>query len=163
MSIETQPLPVEQRDLPHVYALIGACYEEFGFTLNLGDECEQHLRDPRAYFRAHGGDYWVVRDEGGITRATAALYLHSEQAPPVAELKSMYVDHAWRRRGLGRTLTSMVMNEARQRGCAVMELWSDTRFVPAHRMYESLGFMRFGEREIDDSNNSVEFGYRREL
>ena len=158
--------PVEAGDLPHVYALIAACYEQFGFALNLDDECEQHLRDPRAYFRAHGGDYWVVRDEAGVVRATAALCLHEPEAPgapPLAELKSMYVDIAWRRRGIGRSLTRMVMDEARRRGCVEMELWSDTRFTPAHAMYESLGFQRCGQRDIADSNNSSEFGFRRRL
>jgi putative acetyltransferase len=155
--------PIEPRDLPSVYALIATCYEEFGFTLNLDDECEQHLKDPRGYFRAHGGDYWVVRDDAGVVRATCALYLHSEGTPAVGELKSMYVDSAWRRRGVGRALTTMVMREAAARGCRVMELWSDTRFGPAHRMYESLGFVRIGEREIHDSNNSVEYGFRRGL
>jgi putative acetyltransferase len=157
------PAPIEPRDLPRVYALIGACYEQFGFRLNLDDECEQHLKDPRAYFRAHGGEFWVIRDAEGIVRATAALYLHQDRTPPLAELKSMYVDVAWRRRGVGSTLTTMVMDEARRRGCDEMELWSDTRFTPAHAMYESLGFVRIGERTIQDSNNSVEFGFRRRL
>lgn len=154
---------LEPRDLPHVYALIAACYEQFGFRLNLDDECEQHLKDPRAYFHAHGGEFWVVRDEAGVVRATAALYLHEDVTPPLAELKSMYVDISLRRRGVGRALTSMVMEEARKRGCVEMELWSDTRFTPAHAMYESLGFVRGGERAIEDSNNSVEFGFRRHL
>lgn len=159
-------MTIEPRDLPQVYALIAACYEQFGFTLNLEDECEQHLKDPRAYFRAHGGDFWVVRDGDGVVRATAALYLHEPAGPgaaPLAELKSMYVDIAWRRRGVGRSLTLMVMEEARRRGCVEMELWSDTRFTPAHAMYESLGFVRCGRREIGDSNNSSEFGFRRGL
>ena len=155
--------PIEARDVPRVHALIAACYEQFGFRLNLDDECEQHLKDPGAYFRAHDGEFWVVRDEEGVVRATAALYVHRDQSPPVGELKSMYVDIAWRRRGVGSALTRMVMDEARKRGCATMELWSDTRFTPAHAMYESLGFRRMGEREIDDSNNSVEYGFWREL
>ncbi len=163
MREELRPVPIEPRDLPRVYTLIAACYEQFGFRLNLDDECEQHLKDPRAYFRAHGGDFWVVRDEEGVVRATAALYLHGETSPPLAELKSMYVDIVWRRRGVGSALTTMVMDEARRRGCVEMELWSDTRFTPAHGMYESLGFKRIGERAINDSNNSVEFGFRRIL
>lgn len=163
MAPTPSPQPIEPADLPHVYALIAACYQQFGFTLNLDDECEQHLRDPRAYFLAHHGDFWVVRDEHNIPRATAALYLHTDTSPPLAELKSMYVDIAWRRRGVGRALTTMVMNEARARGCREMELWSDTRFTPAHAMYESLGFRRIGQRDINDSNNSVEYGFRRSL
>lgn len=146
-----------------MFALIGRCYQEYGFTLNLDDECEQHLRDPRAYFLAHGGDFWVLCDEAGTVVGTAALYLHADRRPPVAELKSMYVDSSQRRRGWGRRLTMMVMDAARAAGCREMELWSDTRFTAAHAMYESLGFERFGLREIVDSNNSKEFGFRRAL
>lgn len=163
MTTQIHPVPIEPRDLPQVYALIAACYEQFGFRLNLEDECEHHLKDPRAYFLAHGGDFWVARDEDGVVRATAALYLHRERTPSIGELKSMYVDIVWRRRGVGSALTRMVMDEARRRGCVDMELWSDTRFTPAHAMYESLGFQRIGERAINDSNNSIEYGFRRML
>lgn len=162
-GFSVRPVPVEKGDLPQVYALIAACYEQFGFRLNLDDECEQHLRDPRGYFVSHGGDFWVVRDEDGVVRATVALCLHEMEEPPRAELKSMYVDAAWRRRGVGSALTRRVIDEARKRGCIELELWSDTRFTPAHAMYRSLGFAQIGEREINDSNNSVEFGFRRTI
>lgn len=142
-----------------LYDLIARCYREYGLTLNLDDECEQHLRDPGEYFRSHGGELWVVTDDNGIVRASAALALHGE----VAELKCMYVDPSLRRRGIGRRLAEHVLRAARDRGCSTMELWSDTRFEAAHRMYESLGFTRFDRRAINDSNNSEEWGYRRSL
>lgn len=149
-----------------VHSLIARCYEEYGLRLCLDDECEQHLQEPGSYFRAGGGDFWVVHDETGVVRATVALHVHPAVAGSDAtagELKSMYVDHSWRRRGVGRALTLHVLAAARAAGCSVMELWSDTRFEPAHRMYESLGFIRHGVRDIIDSNNSREFGYRLEL
>lgn len=146
-----------------LYALIQRCYGEYGLTLNLQDECEQHLAAPSAYFRSHGGDLWVLTDEEGVVRATAALYVHLDRAKPVGELKCMYVDPMWRRRGIGRAMTEHIMREAWGAACAAMELWSDTRFEAAHRMYESLGFERFDRRDLVDSNQSSEWGYRREL
>jgi putative acetyltransferase len=158
------PRPIRPGEEPGLHRLIAACYREYGLTLNLDDACEQHLRDPGAYFRAHGGEFWVVTDEAGLVRASAALDMHAGAAPPgPAELKSMYVDPAWRRRGWGRQLTRMVMDEAKRRGSQRMELWSDTRFLAAHAMYESLGFVRTGERDIDDSNSSREFGFAKML
>jgi GNAT superfamily N-acetyltransferase len=159
------PEPIQAADLGMVCELIDRCYQEYGLRLNLDDECEQHLRDPGSYFRAGGGEFWVARDETGTVRATAALHVHAaaDGGARVGELKSMYVDHAGRRRGVGRALTRHVMEAARRAGCSAMELWSDTRFEAAHRMYESLGFERFGERDIVDSNSSREFGYRRAL
>lgn len=154
---------LRREDEPAVFALIARCYAQYGLTLNLDDECEQHLRDPGAYFRGHGGDFWVVDDGAGGIAGTAALDLNTQQDPPLAELKSMYVDPARRRQGLGSRLTRYVMERARAAGCRDMELWSDTRFDAAHAMYESLGFRRCGRRDIVDSNNSAEFGFRRSL
>lgn len=161
----TGPLPLESGQVGMVLELISRCYAEYALTLNLDDECEQHLRDPGAYFRGHGGEYWVVTDEAGVVRATAALDLRpiGTGGAKIAELKSMYVDHALRRRGVGRAMTRHVIEAARAAGCRVIELWSDTRFEAAHRMYESLGFERFDRRDIHDSNNSSEWGYRLEL
>ncbi|MCC6676136.1 MAG: GNAT family N-acetyltransferase [Phycisphaerales bacterium] len=155
--------PIRREDEPAVISLIDRCYRQYGLILNLDDECEQHLRDPGAYFRSHGGDFWVVDDGAGGIMGTAALYVHSDRQPALGELKSMYVDPARRRQGLGSRLTRMVMARARAAGCRDMELWSDTRFDAAHAMYESLGFRRIGRRDLADSNNSAEFGFRRAL
>src|SRR5204863_4452395 len=86
--------PLEDHDIPSVLALIDACYREYGLKLNLDDECESHLRDPGAYFRGHGGEFWVVPCEGRVI-ATGALVVHRERRAPVGELKSMYVDPSW--------------------------------------------------------------------
>jgi GNAT superfamily N-acetyltransferase len=164
-SDQLHPRPIHPGEEPTLYALIDRCYREYGLTLNLEDECEQHLADPSEYFRAHDGDLWVVCDDEGIVRASVALYVHAdfEASHPLAELKCMYVDPSWRRRGIGRAMTEHIMSAARRAGCANIELWSDTRFEAAHRMYESLGFVRFDRRELTDSNNSAEWGYRRRL
>jgi putative acetyltransferase len=44
-----------------------------------------------------------------------------------------------------------------------MILWSDTRFLAAHRLYRNLGFREIGTRELNDSNNSVEYGFELSL
>lgn len=142
-----------------VYALIDRCYREYDLALNLDDPIEAHLHDPGAHFRAEGGDFWVLTDEEGIVRATCALRLDRSGATARAELKSMYVDICWRRRGIGRAMTQWVIDRARAAGARELTLWSDTRFESAHRMYESLGFVRGGVRDIDDSYNSSEWEY----
>jgi GNAT superfamily N-acetyltransferase len=45
-----------------------------------------------------------------------------------------------RGRGLGRQLITWAIDEARARGCAVVQLTSDKSRTDAHRFYESLGF-----------------------
>jgi GNAT superfamily N-acetyltransferase len=80
------------------------------------------------------------------------------------ELKSLYVAAWARRRGLGAALVRLVEREARRRGAAFVELWTDTRFADAHHLYERLGYLATGEvRELGDQSNTAEFRYTREL
>lgn len=45
-----------------------------------------------------------------------------------------------------------------------MVLWSDTRFVGSHALYESLGYHRMlHTRELNDLSNTEECGFRRNL
>jgi GNAT superfamily N-acetyltransferase len=56
----------------------------------------------------------------------------------------------------------VVLDWCRARGIARLVLWSDTRFDRAHRLYEAMGFVRTGEREVpNDPNDTREFGYGR--
>ena len=48
------------------------------------------------------------------------------------------------------------------RGRGRVELWSDTRFEDAHRLYERLGYVKTDTRELDDVNDTVEFKYERD-
>jgi GNAT superfamily N-acetyltransferase len=45
-----------------------------------------------------------------------------------------------RGRGLGHTLMEWAIEEARRRGCALVQLTSDKRRDEAHRFYGRLGF-----------------------
>lgn len=154
--------PFEAPDLEDVHSLIGDIYHEYGMTLNLEDEVERHLLDPAAYFRATGGEFWVVRDMNETLIATAAVWLDPDDEA-AAELKSLYVRKVNRRGGFGRLLVTLAMRYSRSRGRRRFVLWSDTRLTAAHALYESMGFQRIGERTIVDSNNSREFGFEIEL
>lgn len=145
--------PVTKEDVPSILLLIDEVYAEYGCKLDAENE-EQHLLDPIAYFRAEGGEFWVVEEAGAI-RATVAVQLHAD----ASELKSLYVHQSLRRQGWGRKLTNLAIEHARLRSRERMFLWSDTRFREAHRLYRSLGFQDCGYRELNDSNNSKEYGF----
>ena len=145
--------PTEPADLPGVHRLIGAIYQEYDQVLNVEAD-EPHLVNPGQYFRKDGGEFWVVEVDGTI-RATVAVRLHPDQA----ELKSLYVHPSLRRQGWGEKLTRMAIDWARRAGKPRMILWSDVTFTRAHRLYERLGFTRFGERQLHDTNNAREYGY----
>jgi GNAT superfamily N-acetyltransferase len=149
--------PTVPQDVPGILALIGEVYREYDCTLRAEEE-ERHLLEPGPYFHAHGGEFWVV-EEDGLIRATVAVALDEE----AGELKSLYVHPSLRRQGWGRRLTILAIDFARAAGRRRMILWSDTRFADAHRLYRSLGFRQTGLRELHDSNNTVEYGFEMEI
>jgi ribosomal protein S18 acetylase RimI-like enzyme len=56
-----------------------------------------------------------------------------------AQLAGLYVDRAWRRRGLGRTLVSYAVESARNSGALRLYV-SSSRYESAVDFYLSLGF-----------------------
>jgi putative acetyltransferase len=81
-----------------------------------------------------------------------------------AALRSLYVARALRRQGMGARLVGLVEAEARRWGAGYVELWSDTRFVEAHRLYERLGYACGEEtRDLHDLSRTVEYYFRKSL
>lgn len=80
-----------------------------------------------------------------------------------AELKTLYVHPSLRRMGWGKRLVEIAMEHSRRGGATAMVLWSDTRFLDAHRLYRRLGFAHDGLRELKDSNLTWEYGFGRRL
>jgi putative acetyltransferase len=145
--------PTISSDVPGILKLIAEIYAEYGCVLDAEKE-DTHLLNPGDYFRANGGEFWVIEEKGNIL-ATGAVLLH----PDHAELKSLYVHPSLRRQGWGRRLVEIAIAHARGAEKLRLILWSDTRFTAAHQLYKHLGFQRIGMRELHDSNRSVEFGF----
>lgn len=58
-----------------------------------------------------------------------------------AEVESVHVDEAWRRRGVGSILMGEAVRRARVAGCYRVQLTSNAARVDAHRWYLRLGFV----------------------
>lgn len=149
--------PTIPEDVPGILKLIGEIYAEYDCVLDIEGE-DRHLLAPGPYFRAHGGEFWVV-EESGTVLATTAVKLHEDSG----ELKTLYVHTSLRRQGWGRRLTNLAMDYARAAGKLKMILWSDTRFGDAHRLYRNMGFREMGIRDLKDFNNTVEYGFEMSL
>ena len=151
--------PVRDADSEALIALIGGCWAEYpGCVMDVDGE-EPWLRAPAAYYARRGGTMWVV-ERGGAVLACAGVVPDGERA----ELKSLYVAAAGRRQGLGARLVAAVEAEAVRRGATRIELWSDTRFDDAHRLYHRLGYTRTGgERELHDRSATVEWEFAKHL
>jgi len=152
-----QPRLTVPEDVPGILRLIAQVYSEYGCVLDAEKE-ERHLLAPGPYFRSRGGEFWVV-EENDVICATVGVMLLDD----AGELKALYVHPELRRHGWGRRLTQMAIDHARQSLRARMVLWSDTRFLHAHRLYRSMGFTEIGTRELHDSNNSIEYGFELSL
>jgi GNAT superfamily N-acetyltransferase len=57
-----------------------------------------------------------------------------------AQIEAVRVGSAHRSRGLGRAMITWAIDQAKQRGCGLVQLTSDKRRSDAIRFYESLGF-----------------------
>lgn len=91
---------------------------------------------------------FVAVDSGGKFVGMAGGHRpKSERQPLSAELVSMWVAPAGRRRGLGQSLIASVLQWASERGCARVDLWVTQGNDPAIELYRQAGFVETGDVE----------------
>jgi putative acetyltransferase len=156
-----QVRPVADEDSDALIELIGVTWSEYpGVVLDVDRE-EPWLREPATYYVEHGGAFWVAVGEDGALHACIGLRPSSNES---VELKSLYVAAAGRRGGLGSGLVRMVEDEAVRLGARRIVLWSDSRFLDAHRLYQRLGYWPTGEsRELNDVSSTTEYGFAKDV
>ncbi|MCC6526439.1 MAG: GNAT family N-acetyltransferase [Polyangiaceae bacterium] len=157
--------PARDADGAGVIALLGAVFAEYpGCVLDVDGEMPE-LRAIATWFARAGGRFYVVERAGGDGRAPiVACVGHTPSGPDGLELRKLYVARSARRGGLGGGLCELVESIGRAAGARFVELWSDTRFLDAHRLYERRGYRRgLRTRELHDLSASVEYHFRKEL
>jgi len=107
---------------------------------------------PAGYFEAFdkiaadpGNLLMVAQDASGAVVGTLQMTVIpglSNEGADLALLEAVRVDSGLRGQGLGGTMVSWAMDEARRRGCRNMELMSHASRTDAQRFYERLGFAR---------------------
>jgi len=144
-------------DVHGVIALIGRVFAEYGFIFDAAVEVPD-LHAFAAHYAPPHGSFYVVRRDTVVVGSVGVERLDAE----TAELHRLYLDVAWRGRGLGRALVEAVLDWCRAHEVPRLVLWSDTRFDLAHRLYERMGFLRTGERILpEDVNDTREHGFER--
>ena len=149
-------------------ALIGGCFAPYPGCVLAVDEEMPELRRIASAMAEADGRAWVAEADGDGDVAGAGEIVGCvaclPAGPGMVELKKLYVAARARRRGLGATLCALVEDEGGRRGARFVELWSDTRFLDAHRLYERLGYVRDGRtRDLHDLSDSVEFHFGKPL
>jgi len=149
-------------DADQVIALIDGVYGEFQGCVLLVDEEEPALKAPASAFARLGGKFWVAECRG---RICGTIALTPTDAPRIARISKLFIAEAARGRGLGETLCELVERTARDDMQAdMMMLYTDSRFLDAHRLYERLGYTRQpGLVQCADASNSIEYVYTKKL
>ena len=147
-------------DAAGLISLIAGCFAEYsGCVLDVDGEMP-YLRRIASAFSEVDGRFWVAECAG---RIVGSVGLRPRKTGTMA-LVNLYVARSARRQGLGARLTGVVEDGARQRNADTVDLWSDTRFRDAHRLYERLGYQRMPEtRRLNDLSSSIEFHFVKSL
>ncbi|MHC4824845.1 MAG: GNAT family N-acetyltransferase [Planctomycetota bacterium] len=141
-----------------IIRLIAACYAEYPPNVLDVDLEEPELRHPARDFEA----FWVLEDEA--KRIVGCIALATLVVGESVELKKCYVSSELRGGGWGRKLVQQVEDWARGQGVGRIELWTDTRFTLAHKVYAKLGYAPTGRtRDLHDLSQTTEFHFDKEL
>jgi len=149
----------EDSDAAGLISLIGDIFGEYDCVLDL-ENLDQELLSIDCYIKSRGGKFWVAEQAGRIVGSIG----YGLKDEGMVELKRLYVNKGWRRKGLANRLTDLVYLAAAEVGAWAIDLWSDTRFVEAHAFYLKHGFQQQPEtRDLNDPSNSTEFHFIKRL
>lgn len=169
--------PAEDRDAQDLFGLMALCFAEYpGCFVDPHDDMPDLVRPghwkeretafPEGIRRKLGGEFLVLDDARGRVCACVAVDFPERDANgrPVAELHRLYVRPDCRRRGIAARLVGEAERLGREAGAGRMLLWSDMRFVDAHRLYERLGYVKApATRALGDISNTTEYRFDRVL
>lgn len=149
--------PARDSDAAALRELVGGCYAEYPGCVLDPEGVDAWLAEPASHFARARGGLWVLDPVVGCVGWRPA----GERG---VELKALYVARPARRHGYGRALVGLVERTARERRARRVELWSDTRFTDAHRLYARSGFRREpGERALGDPSATREWPFGKPL
>lgn len=166
MTEKLELRPARDDDAEGLIALIGGCFAAYeGCVMDL-EGIDAELKAIATCFREAGGKFWVLCDPARDNHIAASVGLSpsTSMGAGVIELKKLYVDGDYRRRGIASRLLDLVLDEAREQKASAVDLWSDTRFVEAHAFYKHHGFTQLPEtRDLHDPSNTTEYHFVREM
>jgi GNAT superfamily N-acetyltransferase len=133
-----------REDVPAIVALIAA--DQLGATRD-GVRGEADLAGYLRAFEAIDADsahILAVAESGGQLVGTMQLSFLpglARRGSLRAQIEAVRVADGMRGSGLGAAMMAWAIDEARRRGCALVQLTSDKSRTDAHRFYQRLGFV----------------------
>jgi ribosomal protein S18 acetylase RimI-like enzyme len=131
--------PAEPRDADAVLALME------GLTRPAVAENPQPQREVFVAHLDHNDALVCVAEVEGQVAGAASLWIQPRLnwTSPQAWIPDLYVEPAFRRRGVARALLDACVTEARRRGCHRLVLESGHHRTEAHQLYEAYGFEHY--------------------
>ena len=131
-------IEIDDLSRPEIHSLL---QEHLRSMHSLGPPESVHALDLQR-LRAPGVTFWSAWDDGCLLGCGALSEIDARHG----EIKSMRTPAARRRTGAGRAILMRIIEVARSRGYERLSLETGTvaAFVPAHRLYESVGFVPTG-------------------
>lgn len=135
--------PATAADVPTIVGLLAA--DQLGVTREAAfDPLPPEYLDAFAQIEPDGNNLLVVGEVDGEVVATLQLtfipYL-THRGSWRAQIEAVRVSSTRRGEGLGRELIGWAIDQARARGCRLVQLTSNKERADAHRFYASLGFV----------------------
>ena len=152
--------PGRDEDEAAYIRLIGEAWAEYpGCVFDVDAELPE-LRALATHVAAQGGAVWVAEEAGRVLGMVCVVPGHGG----AWEIRRMYVDAAARGSGLAQRLLATAEAHAAAAGAVLVELWTDTRFLRAHRFYAKCSYVRSGPiRVLQDLSHSIEYRYAKPL
>jgi GNAT superfamily N-acetyltransferase len=104
-----------------------------------------------AYYAARRGSFWVAEDDGKL----AGMFGLEGIASATAELRRMYVDPAYRRRGLAHTMLLHAEQICRDAGTQVLALSTSELQQAALAFYRNAGYRLMREETMAAQTNKT--------
>jgi GNAT superfamily N-acetyltransferase len=133
-----------REDVPAIVALIAA--DQLGAARD-GVRNRADLQAYEAAFQAIDGDpahlLLVAESAGALVGTMQLSFLPglARRGALRAQIEAVRVAESTRGSGLGAAMMRWAIDEARRRGCALVQLTSDKSRTDAHRFYQRLGFV----------------------
>jgi putative acetyltransferase len=148
-------------DSAAVIEIVRTCWSAYpGVVVDIDREMTQ-LKRWASHHRSRGGSAWIAERDG---RVIGCIGTTPDGETGTWMLHKLNVLPEVRRSGIGASLVREAETAARAQGAARMVLWSDTRFVGSHALYDSLGYGRMREtRQLNDLSDTEEYCFWKSL
>lgn len=87
----------------------------------------------------------LIEEEKEIGRAFLYIIKNDLHQSPYGLMEDVFVEESERRRGLGKELIDLVVNEAKKQGCYKLVATSRTEREKVHELYKKFGFQEHGK------------------